>query len=317
MLFCLRLAVAAFLVGLLLRMFDVQRLGVTLASIKPYLAFTGLLMMLFNYYLKTYRWASILWIRRPDIPFGQLFRFNLISIFLGNFLPTSISADIVRIYYVSGWTADPRAAISSIFADRIIGAVSVAFATVIALLVLKKTGVMYIAPVVFNIIVALLFLSLAAVLALRNTSVPEGVKQLLDRFSGKMLFANLRDVFEHLGLYGKHVGAVGKVIAIAFLNLLVAVLEFYFIAIAFSSQVPFGYFLLFIPIVIFFSMLPLSWGGIGLVEAGLVFFFSQVGMPLETCLGIAVVYRALQLTCMLPGATFYLLDGFSVKEVSA
>jgi hypothetical protein len=55
----------------------------------------------------------------------------------------------------------------------------------------------------------------------------------------------------------------------------------------------------------------------GLIEAGLVVFFSKIGMPVEMCLGTALVYRALHLTCMLPGAAIYLFNGFSVKQLSA
>jgi len=110
-------------------MVDFHHMGVTLASVKPQLIIVGLSIMLLNYCLKTYRWALILWVRRPDISFGRLARFNFVSIFLGSFLLSSVSADIARVYYVSQHTADPRAAISSIFADRIIGTFSLAIVT--------------------------------------------------------------------------------------------------------------------------------------------------------------------------------------------
>jgi uncharacterized protein (TIRG00374 family) len=298
-------------------MVDFHHMGLTLASVQPHLVVAGLLAMLLNYCLKTYRWASILWVQRPDISLGQLARFNFVSIFLGNFLPTSISSDIVRIYYVSQRTADPRAAISSIFADRIIGTFSVAIATIVAFLVLNATGLFPIGSVVSYGVVALLLLSLGVPLVLQRAAVIDGIRLLLDRFTGRKLFEDVKDMSEHLLLYRNRPAVIAKALAVAFLNLFIAVLEFYLVAKGFSAQISIGYFFLFIPLVIFLSMLPVSIGGIGLVEAGLVFFFSKVGMPIETCIGTALLYRALQLTCLLPGAAIYLFDGFSVRELSA
>ena len=314
--FFLRLGIAVFLILVILRMVDFHDMGVTFASVKPHLIVTGLLIMLLNYCLKTYRWALILWIRRPEIPFGQLARFNFVSIFLGSFLPSSVSADIVRVYYVSQHTADPRAAISSIFADRIIGTFSLAIVTTAAFLVLLETELFPIGSILSYGIGALLLLTLALPLTLRNRAVLHSITQLVERFAGRRLFAGVQDMSDHLRSYGSAGAVMIKVLSISFVNLFIAVLEFYLIAKGFSTQVSIGYFLVFIPLVIFLATLPVSVGGMGLVEAGLVFFFSKIGMPLEMCFGTALVYRALQLTCMLPGAAIYLFNGFSIKELS-
>jgi glycosyltransferase 2 family protein len=317
MLFFLRLGIAILLLVILVSMVDFHRMGLTMASVKPHLIVAALAIMLVNYCLKTYRWASIVWIRRPDIQFVQLARFNFVSIFLGNFLPTSISSDIVRVYYVSRHTADPRAAVSSIFADRIVGTFALALVTTVSFLVLNQTGLFPIGSVVSYGIVAILLLTLGFPLSLRNTAVLDGIRWLLDRLVGRKLFESVQDMAEHLRLYGNQAAVMTKVLSLSFLNLFIAVLEFYLIAKAFSAQVPIGYFFLFIPLVIFLATLPVSVGGMGLIEAGFVFFFSRAGMPVEMCFGTALVYRALQLTCMLPGAAIYLVNGFSVKQLSA
>ena len=316
-LFYLRLGIAGFILLVLLKMVDFHYLGVTLASVKPQLVVAGLSIMLLNYCLKTYRWALILWVRRPDISFGRLARFNFVSIFLGSFLLSSVSADIARVYYVSQHTADPRAAISSIFADRIIGTFSLAIVTIAAFLVLLETELFPIGSILSYGIAAFLLLTLGLPFTLRSRAVLHGITRLFERLAGRRLFAGVQDMSDHLRSYGSAAAVMIKVLLISFVNLFIAVLEFYFIAKGFSAQISIGYFFVFIPLVIFLATLPVSIGGMGLVEAGLVFFFSKVGMPLEMCFGTALVYRALQLTCMLPGAALYLFNGFAVKELSA
>jgi glycosyltransferase 2 family protein len=127
----------------------------------------------------------------------------------------------------------------------------------------------------------------------------------------------LQDMSRHLFLYRNQPALISQILALAFLNVIITIFEFYFIAQSFSAQISIGYFFLFIPLLIYLSMLPVSVGGIGLIEAGLVLFFSTVGMPLETCLSTALAFRVLQLGCALPGAMIYLLGDLSSPEVSA
>jgi glycosyltransferase 2 family protein len=313
----LRLVLAIVLLFVLFGMIDLQKMGVTLAAVNPHFVIAAFLVMVFNYGLKTLRWASILWIQKSNVTFWQIARVNFISIFLGNFLPTSLSFDIVRIYFVSQSTADPRLGISSIFVDRILGNFALAVVTIIAFLALDQTGLLPIRSMLSYGIVAFLILTLGVPLAFTSTAMMNSLRRLLDRFAGKVLFESVQDLSRHLRLYWHQTGVMMKALTIAFLNLAIAVFEVYLIARAFSAPVSIGYFFIFIPLIIFLCTLPISLGGLGIMEAGLVFFFSRVGMPIETCLGTALVFRALQMMLLLPGAVIYLADGFSVKELPA
>ena len=315
--FYLRLLLAVLLLLFLVRMVDFRGTGLALASVKPHLVVAALFAMLFNYCLKSYRWASILWIQRPDISFGQLARFNFVSIFLGNFLPSSFSPDVVRIYYVSQYALDPRAAISSIFADRIIGNFALAILTMIAVFFLNEVGLFPMSSLISYGAYAFLVCAIGAPLALRNQTVMDGVRRVLHRFTGRALFESVQDISDQLRSYANQRAVMAKALVIAFVNLLVAILEFYLIAKGFSTEISMGYFILFIPLVILLSTLPLSLGGLGLMEASVVFFFSRVGMPVDACFAVALVFRALQLICMLPGAAIYVSNGCSIKELAA
>jgi hypothetical protein len=307
--FYLRLAFGALLLAALFRMLNLESLFLTLLSVKPGLIALGLLTMMINLLVKTYRWGMILRRRRPDISFGRLARLNFVSLFIGNFLPTSLSHDFVRIYYVARGAGDARAAISSIVADRVIGNLSVAVAAVSAFVALKFMGLLPIGPVLSYGVLAFLLASLALPLVLVNGAVIGAVRSLLDRFAGRKLFSNVQDLSEHVLFYRKQAPLMGKALAIAFLNLAIAVLEFYLIARSLSVPASIQYFFLFMPLVILFSMLPVSVGGLGLLEAALVFFFTGVGVSAETSVSIALLHRSMQLVCLLPGGAVYLLGG--------
>jgi hypothetical protein len=307
--FYLRLTFGSVLIVVLLRMLNPESLVLTLISAKPGLIALGLLAMMINLLVKTYRWGMILRRRRPNISFARLARLNFVSLFIGNFLPTSLSHDFVRIYYVARGAGDARAAISSIVADRVIGNLSVAVAAVSAFVALKFMGLLPIGPLLSFGVLAFLLASLALPLVLVNGAVIGAVRSLLDRFAGRKLFSNVQDLSEHVLFYRKQAPLMGKALAIAFLNLAIAVLEFYLIARSLSVPASIQYFFLFMPLVILFSMLPVSVGGLGLLEAALVFFFTGVGVSAETSVSIALLHRSMQLVCLLPGGAVYLLGG--------
>ena len=307
--FYLRLGFGALLLAALFRMLNPESLVLTLISVKPGLIALGLIAMMVNLLVKTYRWGLILRLRRPNISLARLARLNFVSLFIGNFLPTSLSHDFVRIYYVARGAGDARAAISSIVADRVIGNLSVAVAAVSAFLALKLMGLLPIGPLLSFGVLAFLLASLALPLVLVNGAVIGAVRSLLDRFAGRKLFSSVQDLSEHVLFYRKQGPLMGKALAIAFLNLAIAVLEFYLIARSLSVPASIQYFFLFMPLVILFSMLPVSVGGLGLLEAALVFFFTGVGVSTEAAISMALLHRAMQLVCLLPGGALYLWKG--------
>jgi glycosyltransferase 2 family protein len=314
--FYLRLAVGIFLLLILLKIIDFRQMGLIFVSAQPYFIVMGLLAIILNFLLKTYRWASIVWIRAPDLSFRDLMRFNFISLFFAIFLPGSVLPDIVRIYQVSKQTSKLKSAISSIVLDRIIGNLSTAIITVVALIALEQTGLVQIGSSVSCGIFGFLILSLGVPLALQNSTLIAGMRRLSSRFGGIKLFARVRDTYDDLLLYQNEYWLILKALSISFLNLLIAVFEFYLIALAFSAEPSIGYYLIFVPLAIFLAMLPVSLGGVGILEVTMVFFFSKVGMSAEICLGIVLVRRALLLLFALPGGMFYILEGFPAKKLS-
>jgi uncharacterized membrane protein YbhN (UPF0104 family) len=162
-----------------------------------------------------------------------------------------------------------------------------------------------------------LLIAVAIPLTLRNATWTVGIGKRLNRWTGQAWIKSVHEIYEQLRFCAHHHATMTKTLSLAIVNLFVAVMEFYLIAQGLSMKVSIGYFFLFIPLVIFLSTLPVSIAGLGLMEASLVYFFTQVGMAVETCIAIAVVFRVLQLLCLLPGAAIYVTDGLFVKKLPA
>ena len=314
--FYLRLIFGLFLLIILVKQINFHQMAVVLTSARSQFIAAAFLIMMLNFFLKTCRWASILWIHEPDISFGQLVRFNFISMFVANFLPGTISSDVMRIYQVSKYTSKLGGAISPIIVDRIIGNFSTVIVTVTAFITLQQTDLVRIGPLFSYGIFGILLLSVGAPLAMQNSNLIAGMRRLLSRFTRVKLLRRVPDMYEDIVSYQNKYSPILKALSISFLNPILTVFEFYIIATGFSSDTPIGYYFTFVPLAIFLAMLPISLGGIGVLEASVVFFFSKVGMPIETCLSIVIIHRVLFLLSTIPGGILYMVEGFPARKLS-
>ncbi len=310
----LRLAIGLALIAWLVTWIDVAQLGITLAAASWPLLIVALLIMLVNFFLKTYRWAYILQAQNAELTFLQLIRFNFISMFLAHFLPTSIASDFVRLYCVSRYMPDPRDAVSSIVIDRIIGLFSLAVLVLLSMLAWRQMRLTPLSEVMSWGLMVALFVSIAIPLGLQHRPLAQGVNAWLYRVSHITGMSRIRELYENFLVYQHRRTVMVNALLMSFLNLFIATIEFYVIAQSLSSNVSLLYFFVFIPLVVFLSMIPISIGGIGLLENALAFFFYHVGMSIEMCVGMAVVHRVLLITATLPGGVLMMIEGLSGKQ---
>jgi hypothetical protein len=87
-----------------------------------------------------------------------------------------------------------------------------------------------------------------------------------------------------------------------------AVLVAFYAAIAYSMQIPIGFLELavIIPISFIVQMLPVSMNGFGVREATFGFYFTRLGLPLETALLVSFVGAAVILLFSLSGGLAYM-----------
>ncbi len=82
-------------------------------------------------------------------------------------------------------------------------------------------------------------------------------------------------------------------------------------AAALGESLPFAVVLVAFPIVLFLALLPISIGGLGVQEAGIVYFFHLFGMPSEVALALALLLRVYELLLQVPGAWIYMRRGIA------
>ena len=308
--FYLRLIFGITLLLLLLTFVDLGEMRRALASVKPHLIAAGLVGILIDSVLMTYRWGSILWVQRPEIAFTKLLRFYFISGFLGNFAP--LSNDVIKMYCSAKHTSDLKGAFSSVFLDRIIGMLSLGIIALIALVALQGVAIAQVGTMAYSCIIVLLILSIGLPLILQTGFMIRNIRRVLGRSRWGPLM-KVAEIYENLLLYQNQRGVMAKVLLVSFANHLISIWVFYIIAQSFPTSVAIGYFFLFIPVAWVLAMVPVTVGGIGVLEGAIVYLFSNVGMPVETCVGMVVWQRVMRIAATLPGGVIYTLKGLTAK----
>ena len=264
-----------------------------------------------GYLISILRWQRLLQAEGIRLPLWRLVLVYLQGAFFNLFLPTLIGGDIVRGYFIYRMTRGNDAAIASIMVDRLSG-----FA---ALILIAVGSLAFAYETLDDPQVAALVLGVAALFALLmfvllNNRVKELVASLL-RFAGLGRFgAKLQGLVDALHRYRHHYRALGQAFLLSVLLQVLIIVTYYLIWVGLNLGVPLVYFLVFIPLTTVVAMLPVSVAGLGVREAGVIYFFAKVGVGAGAALGMSLVCFSLSLIVSSLGGLAFLLDRHAAKR---
>jgi uncharacterized protein (TIRG00374 family) len=280
--------------------------------LKLFLGCVGLYMM--GYLISTLRWQRLLLAEGIRLPLWRLTLVYFEAAFFNLFLPTLIGGDIVRGYAIYRITRGHDASIASILVDRLSGFAALVGIAVIAL------GLAYGRirdPQVAVMILAVAAAFTALIAVLLHDRMKERASGLL-RVVGLARFqAKLQGLVEALQRYRGHRRALGQAIVLSVLLQALIIVTYYLIGAGLNLGVPIAYFFLYVPLITFVAMLPVSVAGLGVREGGVVYFFAKVGVDAATALTMSLVWFSLTLVVSGLGGLAFLLDTHSVKRTQA
>jgi len=293
----------------------------TIASMqeaRPRFLFLGALLMILSYFLRSARWP--IWER--SLSYWNSFRLILIGFMGNNLLPARLG-EMLRTHCTSAKTSQDRgrtAALASIAAERILDGAMLAILAVVGIASVPiaqrlRTGLL---------IVSLLFAALSLVLVIGTRShgrLRSMILAVSSRFPGHLpAYAREKAIQFIEGLVALRTPKI--LLQAVFATALVWVLETasYF---CFGSAVWPGMTLkialIFVVVVNFASLVPLTMGGIGSIEAVAPLFLVSSGVPAyPTALAMVLLQHGVQFVfTTITGAVVYFVGRFyqiSLKE---
>ncbi len=245
------------------------------------------------------RWIVLLRAAGQPISTKSATWIYLVSSFVGSFLPAGVGADLARAYTLTQRTSQGGAAIASVAADRLLGLISILLVGLVGAAFWRRGAdgqAVLISGAALGVVASVAFLWADSwVRALMPPALAErriGIRAL--RYA------------DALAAYRGHRGAVALVLALSVGVQLLRIFQAYVLGQGIGIDVPFGYYLLFMPVGLIALLLPISISGFGAPQALMVWLLTPVGVPESEALALTTLIVLSGIATNVPGAILYL-----------
>lgn len=237
------------------------------------------------------KWWMLLASRRIAIALGRVWAYYLIGQFYNLILPTSMGGDVVRMHELGQYTGKGLEAVASVFVERFTGLLMLVFLALVAVIFnLNLFGNPLITLSLIGFSGGVCFIVLLVLCERPYRMAADITRRRARPFSGMM---------EKIGQFNRAVRdyrSNGRALFIAFVNSAIfyalAVVNVWVSAKAFQTDVTLASALLVTPVILLLMNLPISIGGIGLMEFAYTYTFDLIGLGSTVGLSTALLMRA-------------------------
>jgi uncharacterized membrane protein YbhN (UPF0104 family) len=249
------------------------------------------------------RWRILLRAQHVRLSFGFLTQSFMVATFFNNFLPSNIGGDVVRITDTAKAAGSKTLATTVVLIDRGLGLLGLALMAATGASLVQRMSVGPVGP-------GLLWagFGLGAIIATPALLMPEAVGRLLQPlrvFHQDWVDTRIERLTDALTRFKETPAALAACFAGAVM--VQGILVAFYLAIARSMNIPIGFAELAViaPVSFIVQMVPVSVNGFGVREATFGFYFTRLGLPLESALLVSFVGAGLVLLISGLGGVIY------------
>jgi uncharacterized protein (TIRG00374 family) len=300
----LRVAASVAMLGLLLPRVHLSSLLPAWDVRTATLLVAALVVTLFGIVLATLRWRQVLTALGLHARVRTLFSHELAGLFVGNFLPSTIGGDVLRVTRLSAANGDKPDTFASVVLERLTGWLVLPVITLAAMAVnptLADLGAASAVAVAISVATLVLLLVVLAVAASPRLGGRLAERAGWQRFLGAV----------HLGLarFRRRPWSAVAVLAVGFAYQLVVVAAAFLAARALGLDVGPTAILAFMPAVAIAQVLPISLGGLGVREGAFALFLGPLGVATGQAVALGLLVYGLNLAVSLLGAPAFAVGG--------
>jgi uncharacterized membrane protein YbhN (UPF0104 family) len=278
--------------------------SVRTASLPWVLAALGLYLV--QMLVSAWRWGVLLAAQRVQVTRRHLLSSYLVAAFFNNFLPSNIGGDVIRIRDTSRPAGSRTLAATVVLVDRGIGLLGLVLVAAMGATAAVGAGGARAVPVLPEWLWTGLLV--ATLVSAPAVMVPAGVGRLLQpltAFHPEWVGGQIARITDTLARFRQRPSALFHAFAGAVV--VQALLVVFYAAVARSLNIPItlSHLAVIVPISFVVQMAPVSVNGFGVREATFSFYFSRIGLPLESALALSLGSTALVMLFSLSGAAVY------------
>ncbi|MCU1460693.1 MAG: putative integral rane protein [Acidimicrobiales bacterium] len=272
----------------------------------------GLLLTVVGVVLSTVRWQRALHVLDTPTRLSRLLSHQLAGLFVGNFAPSTVGVDVLRVARLSADTQDRPGAFASVIIERMSGWLVLPVMTLVGLLAVPHLRHLGTAT---RLAVALSTVTLVALLAVVFVAAHPRLGGRLAGNAGWLRFAGAI----HLGLdtFRRHPARAAEVLAVAASYQLAMLTAAWMAAEALGLDLGWTVFLAFFPAVAIAQVVS-PVGGLGLREGALVVFLAEspLGVARAQAITLGLLLYAMNLVVSLLGAPSFAVGGKPARSAA-
>lgn len=305
----LKVAAGAVLIVLLIRMAPLGDVFRTIKNVNVYYLLLAIALYLLGLLVSPVRWSRLLAAKGIHVPVKNLASYFFIGYFFNNFLPTIVGGDLVRARYVGIESKRRPEAFGATIVDRAIG--------FLALTAIASTATVFVLSLGFEEMegnTSLIFLAVAFILGLTalaflffKRSVYTKLSGWIGRIQVLQLGRRLFELYAAIYAYRNHklTCLVAFLLSVVLQSALI--MANYCLGLAVGIKASVAYYFLFIPIIAFASMVPLTPNAWGIREYSYGILFRLVKASNFHAVSLAVLNVFLVLLASLVGGVIFVL----------
>jgi uncharacterized protein (TIRG00374 family) len=296
----IKIGVSVGILAILARKTDWQQVAAAIGVLRWPYAVASFAVVIVAQLISAVRWQ---WLARP-LGFGRPLRHYISAYFVGMFfnllLPSSVGGDAVRAVYLNANSKRLGSAALTVLLDRLSGLLVLLCVACVAAVVCPVSLPLWVQLTVGGaVLAAVLGLTLTPWLAKAASALANGTGHVarLGR-----LAVRLRDA---LSVYGCRPRLIVSSTALSAVVQVSSVLQVGLLGLAVGLDIPWSVYGVAAPMVSLLTLLPVSFNGMGLREAGMVLFLSPVDVPAGTAVTVAFLWFLVQSAAGLIGGAVY------------
>ena len=257
---------------------------------KANLSYVGLSLFIgvLQLFAGNWKWWFLLRSRDIHIPIQRVFAYYLIGRFYNLVLPTSVGGDVVRMMMVGKHTGKNADSFAAVFIERLTGLITLILVSLAVLVFVGDHGIsIFTTSILF--VSAVVFVITWTIFDTRLLNLFTGIARRFSFLHG--LVNKVEKAHSAVAAYRHDWATLIPVFLISGVFYLLAVFAVWSAAKAFSPAVSLEHMFLATPAIMLIMNLPVSIGGLGLMEAAYTLTFKAFGYAAALGLSVALLMR--------------------------
>ena len=272
------------------------------------------LLAIAAYFLGTaiisWRLQLVFKVQEVRVKVTQAFYLSILGLFFNLFFPSSMGGDVAKGYFAYQYSGKKLGSLTGVLLDRLLGFVSIILIAMAALgFYSQKMDLAAARQLIYGALILLIF----GTLFFANHRFAKTFRFLAHLVPSAKWRRNLSDLYHSIREYGKHKKLLLYCVVLSFAGQFVFLSVVYLLSRGLGIGLSFVPFLILVPLIAFMSLAP-SLSGLGVREAGFVFFFKTL-IPSEQAFALSILFDLLYYGCALAAGLMFAFRGGLKAEV--